>query len=271
MNKKFYLILTGAAILVVIVLLSRFLVQKSPSLFKAKAPSQLVKLFDEAQVLEAKGSYLEAKGAYKEITEKSQNAELTRKAENALMDLGIKMLFSPVETEDSLIYTVKKGDTLIKIARQFNTTVELIMRSNNLASDLIMPGKKFKISTAKYSVVVDCSQNILTLKSGENVLKTYTVSTGLNNTTPVGIFKIVTKLKDPVWYKMGAVIPSGSPDNILGSRWLAISKAGYGIHGTTQPETIGQSVTAGCVRMLESDVQELYDILPVGAEVTIIE
>ena len=125
--------------------------------------------------------------------------------------------------------------------------------------------------TAKFSVVVDKSQNILLLKQNDDVIKTYKVATGLNNCTPVGTFKITTKLVDPVWYKTGAAVPPGSPENILGTRWMGLSKEGYGIHGTTDPSSLGKQATAGCVRMLNSEVEELYGILPEGTEVTIVD
>ena len=128
-----------------------------------------------------------------------------------------------------------------------------------------------KINTAKFSVLVDKSQNILTLKSNEKVAKVYSASTGANNCTPTGTFTITSKLTNPVWYTAGAVVPAGSPDNILGSRWLGLSKQGYGIHGTTQPESIGKQVTQGCVRLPNEDVEELYIILPIGSEGTIVD
>ena len=65
------------------------------------------------------------------------------------------------------------------------------------------------------------------------------------------------------------MIPSESPENILGTRWLGFDMPGYGIHGTTQPDSIGKQATAGCVRMLNSEAEELYDLLPIGTEVTI--
>ena len=65
------------------------------------------------------------------------------------------------------------------------------------------------------------------------------------------------------------MIESGSPENSLGTRWLGFDKKGYGIHGTVEPETIGQQVSQGCVRMLNEDVEELYDLLPRGTRVTV--
>jgi lipoprotein-anchoring transpeptidase ErfK/SrfK len=122
-----------------------------------------------------------------------------------------------------------------------------------------------------FSILVDKSQNILILKSNEEVIKTYIVSTGANNSTPTGTFKIINKIPHPTWFKAGAVVPAGTPDNILGTRWLGFDLPGYGIHGTTEPQSLGQQVTQGCVRMANLEVEELYTIIPVGTEVTIID
>ncbi len=186
-------------------------------------------------------------------------------------ELNIKLLFSPVLTKESVMYEIKPGDNLYKIAKQYGTTVELIKISNALKSDRIDVGKKIKVWSQPFNIYVSKSQNILLLKSGDEVLKTYTVATGLNNSTPVGTFKITTKLANPTWFKAGAVVPPGSPENILGTRWLGLDVPSYGIHGTTDPSTLGQQVTAGCVRMANPDVEELYTIVPQGTEVVIVD
>ena len=123
--------------------------------------------------------------------------------------------------------------------------------------------------TAPFSIVVDKSQNTLILKTDEEIIKTYIVSTGINNSTPVGNFKIINKLSNPTWFKAGAVVAPNSPDNILGSRWLGFDLPGYGIHGTTDPQSLGKQVTQGCVRMSNSDIEELYAVVPIETEVTI--
>lgn len=219
---------------------------------------------------EEEGKYVEARNAYWKAIEASTDNELIKKAEERLYALNMKILFSPAITNDSLKYTIGEGDNLTKIARKFGTTVELLKKSNHLTGDLIRPGRELKVSTAKYSIMVDKSQNILMLKSNDQVLKVYRVSTGKDSSTPVGSFEVVNKLVDPTWHSSGAVISPDNPENILGSRWMGISMPGYGIHGTTQPETIGMHITAGCVRMLDDDAEEVYSIIPVGTEVTIV-
>jgi lipoprotein-anchoring transpeptidase ErfK/SrfK len=217
------------------------------------------------------GRWLEAKKKLQMAIALYPTADSIVEIQKLLWDVNIKILFSPLMTEDSISYEVKKGDTLYEIAKKFNTTVELIKKSNNIKNATIRPGDKLKIINTKFSVVVDKSKNTLTLKEEEEVLKVYPVSTGINNSTPVGTFKIVNKLIDPVWYKTGAIVAAESPDNILGSRWMGLSVKGYGIHGTTQPETIGKQITQGCIRMYNSDVEELYSILPMGTEVIIMD
>ena len=109
------------------------------------------------------------------------------------------------------------------------------------------------------------------LTQDNQFFKSYPVATGANGSTPVGTFQIVNKLVNPVWYRQGVVVPRDSPENILGTRWMGFDKKGYGIHGSTDPEGIGKQVTAGCVRMHNQDVEELFAMIPVGTEVTIVE
>jgi hypothetical protein len=66
----------------------------------------------------------------------------------------------------------------------------------------------------------------------------------------------------------------GGPENPLGARALYLYQDGvdtlYRIHGTREPQTIGRAVSSGCVRMLNSDVAELFERAPVGAKVVVI-
>lgn len=231
----------------------------------------LSELSQRAKDLEAKLDLVSAKNAYQELVNNFSDSPAIIDWQKKIDYLNIKLLFSPTLTSKSISYQIKPGDTLTKIAREYKTTVDLIKKSNGLSDDKIFPGRKIKVWTTAFTVVVDRSQNLLMLKSDEEVIKTYIVSTGINNSTPLGTFKIANKLTDPTWFKAGAVVPSGSAENILGTRWLGFDLAGYGIHGTIEPQNLGRQVTQGCVRMANSDVEELYTILPLGTEVTIVD
>lgn len=229
----------------------------------------------QALLLEAKGlgqtaDYPGLKAVYQKLISDFPNHKEVSSWQKILEELNLKIIFSSLPVPGvSREYEVQPLDNLTKIARQFNTTVELLKRSNNLSSDRITPGRKLRVWTGKFSAAVDKSQNILILKSGDEIIKTYNVSTGANNSSPVGTFRIVNKLPNPAWFKAGAVVPAESPENILGTRWLGFDLPGYGIHGTIEPASIGKQATAGCVRMLNPEVEELYSLLPAGTEVTI--
>jgi lipoprotein-anchoring transpeptidase ErfK/SrfK len=236
------------------------------------APSgDVKKIYDEATNLESEGKKLEAKAAYQKIMTEYPDSDQMETIQKHLGDLNMNIITSNVETPDTVMHEVSPGDSLGKLAKQYGTTVDLIKKSNNLKNDTIRAGQRLRIWKGQFNIFVDKSQNILILKNGNEVVKVYNVSTGLNNSTPVGTFKIVSKLVDPVWFKSGAIVPPQSSDNVLGTRWMGFDIAGYGIHGTVEPGKIGQQVTAGCVRLRNEEVEELYTLIPIGTSVQIVD
>lgn len=228
-------------------------------------------LLAQAEKLETDGEKQKAKEIYSQIVADYPEYEKISQIQDKLGALSLNIITSNTVTPQTVDHEVVPGDSLGKLSKQYNTTKELIKKANGLKSDVIRVGQKLRIWNATFNVFVDKSQNILMLKTGDEVVKVYRVSTGANNITPVGSFKIATKLANPVWFKPGgAPVPPESPDNVLGTRWMGFdTDPHYGIHGTTQPDKIGQQVTAGCVRMLNQDVEELFDLLPVGTPVVI--
>jgi lipoprotein-anchoring transpeptidase ErfK/SrfK len=233
-----------------------------------KAEKALARL---ASIYEKRGEIVAARNIYQKLIDVYPASKDIQAFEARRAEQNIRILLSPVMTDDAFEYKVQRGDTLSKIAKKFGTTIDLLTAANRLDSANIMSGRKLKVQKSKFSIVVDKSQNILTLKSDDRVIKNYRVSTGSNDSTPAGTFKIINRIVDPTWYTTGAAVPSGSEKNILGTRWLGISKSSYGIHGTNDPEAIGKSVTSGCVRMSNPDVEELYMIAPEGTEVVILD
>jgi len=271
MNKKLLVIISIGLLILLTFIGLNIKKGKSYLQLKSAANSSISSLLNEAKAQEAKNNLLDARALYQRLISDFSNSSEVMNWQKKVEEINIKLLFSPTLTVKSALYEIKPGDTLTKIAKEFKTTADLIMKSNNLSADKILPGRKIKVCTATFSIFVDKSQNILILKSDEEIIKTYVVSTGKNNSTPIGTFKITNKLTQPTWFKAGAVVQPGSPENILGTRWLGFDLAGYGIHGTTEPQSLGKQVTQGCVRMSNPQVEELYSIVPIGTEVTIVD
>ncbi|MAT14593.1 MAG: hypothetical protein CMJ46_04910, partial [Planctomyces sp.] len=92
---------------------------------------------------------------------------------------------------------------------------------------------------------------------------------GKDGSTPIGTFTVQNKLKDPVYYGPdGLVIQNDDPENPLGEYWVDIGDS-YGLHGTIDPDSIGKAESKGCIRMRAADIEEVYNFLVDGSEVTI--
>ncbi|MFQ5680621.1 MAG: L,D-transpeptidase family protein [Candidatus Omnitrophota bacterium] len=281
MNRRIVTIIIGCVFVITIFALALSKIKKTgkdESLsVRAGVPNMQMsadELFALAQQREDGNDLIKAQEAYDKILSHYPEYPNIEDVQKKMEEINMKIIFSPsVIGPNAKYYDVRPGDNLSKIAHKFGTTVGMIKRINGLKSDVIRPRMRLKIWTGKFSVLVDKSQNILMLKSNDRIVRTYTVATGKNGSTPTGKLVVVNKLVDPVWFKPGvsAVVPSTSPENVLGSRWMGLNISGYGIHGTKDDGSLGLQVTEGCVRMSNKDAEELYSILPLGSEVEIID
>lgn len=219
------------------------------------------------------GNIEKAREACRKVLVDFSSSPVVEDARKELGEINFQLLYSSPAGEISGEYTVKAGDSLTSIASRFKSNPELLRKMNRMEGNLIRPGQKLRVPRHQFEVVVNKSQNTLMLIYGGEFFKMYSVGTGKEGSTPEGVFKITTRLIDPPWYHGGELIPPDDPRNILGSRWMGFSDpyADYGIHGTTEPETIGSQSSAGCIRMHNGEVKELFDLLPRGTKVTVVE
>lgn len=272
MNKKVLIFVVGLIITIFFMAIStksKESILKQQEDISAETPQQLYK-----RAIGHKKNYekLKAKEIYQKILSDYSDFENIELVQKELEDLNIEIITSSVETPQTVIHDVQSGDTLGKLAKKYGTTIELIKMRNDLKSNVIRIGQRLSIWTGSFNIFVDKSQNIFMLRNNDEIIKTYTVSTGKDvSVTPIGEFIIVNKLINPVWFNKGVVLPPESPANVLGSRWMGFDLSGYGIHGTIYPETIGSHETAGCVRMYNEDVEEIFSMVPRGIKVVIVE
>ncbi|MCX6621122.1 MAG: L,D-transpeptidase [Acidobacteria bacterium] len=116
-------------------------------------------------------------------------------------------------------------------------------------------------------ILVSIPDRKLALLENGRVLKVYRTAVGKPaSPSPTGKFSVVERLPNPTWWQPGKVVPPGKT-NPLGTRWLGLSVKGFGIHGTTNPGSIGRAASHGCIRMRNRDVEELFEMVKVGDEV----
>jgi lipoprotein-anchoring transpeptidase ErfK/SrfK len=128
------------------------------------------------------------------------------------------------------------------------------------------------------TIVIDTSERYLYLvQSGGRAIR-YGIGVGRPGFEWSGVKAVTRKAAWPDWtlppqmLRRRPDLPRfmrGGPDNPLGARALYLGSSLYRIHGTNEPETIGQNVSSGCIRMMNEDVADLYDRVRVGARVIV--
>jgi lipoprotein-anchoring transpeptidase ErfK/SrfK len=126
-------------------------------------------------------------------------------------------------------------------------------------------------------IVIQRGANVLTLYNGESTVRTFGVATGsAQYPSPAGTWSIVDKQLNPwwrppasEWAKDAKPIPPG-PGNPLGTRWMGLSAAAVGIHGTPDAASIGYSASHGCIRMRVPEAEWLFEQVDIGTPVVIV-
>ncbi|NCD33545.1 MAG: L,D-transpeptidase [Spartobacteria bacterium] len=236
----------------------------------AKNREQTARLFNEAQELHKSNQLMDARAKYFEALNVCDDSVQQAEIEEALGRLHTEMVFTPNQMSEKVDYVIKSGDTLGRLASAHGTTVELIQKGNNIKGSLIRPGDFIRILDGTFAIEVDKSDNTLVVTLNDRFFKRYRVGTGKYGRTPVGDFKITDRQVKPTWWRPdGKRIPFGDKENLLGTHWLSLDVRGYGLHGTWEPDSIGSQSSAGCVRMLNENIEELYNLIPLGTKVTI--
>lgn len=161
--------------------------------------------------------------------------------------------------ESGNYYVVRRGDSVYSIAKAFELTAADIFLANPNLTDNLMVGQILCIpqNSVKLEFRINIQAKTLSVYRKGVIIKEYPIATGKADTpTPLGIFTIINKQLDP-----------GGP---YGTRWLGLSVKGYGIHGTNDPPSIGTAASNGCIRMFNSDIEELFDITNTGTVVRIL-
>ncbi len=190
-----------------------------------------------------------------------------------------------------------KDDTLTDIARRFNVGYEEMLRANPKV-DPWLPGQGREIVVPTQFILPDAPRTGLVIniaamrifyyppvKRGERpVVLTHPIGIGkVGWRTPEGVTKIVRRQKDPTWRvpesvrrehhdngeDLDPVIGPG-PDNPLGKYAFYLQWPSYLVHGTNKPSGVGLRSGHGCIRLYPEDIEQLYELVPIGTQVRVV-
>lgn len=192
--------------------------------------------------------------------------------------LADAMLFSRAVTPgDSLTerHIVGEGESLNLIARRYKVSEDLLISINKLTNpNRLLMGARLKIIKGPFRAEIDKATHRMDVFLGDILVRSFRVGLGTNGGTPTGTWVVQDKLKNPEWTDptTGQHYLADDPTNPIGERWLGlqgiegecVGRLGFGIHGTTDPASIGQNMSMGCVRLAPDDVILVGDLLVVG-------
>lgn len=136
----------------------------------------------------------------------------------------------------------------------------------------------FRTNEPPGTIIIHTAERFLYLVQGNGVAIRYGIGVGREGFQWQGLLNISRKQEWPDWRPPPEMIQrqpylprfmAGGPGNPLGARALYLGATVYRIHGTNQPRTIGHDVSSGCFRLVNRDVIDLYDRVPVGTKVVV--
>ncbi|ABI58734.1 L,D-transpeptidase family protein [Nitrosomonas eutropha] len=194
--------------------------------------------------------------------------------------------------------TASRSETLLDVARRYDIGQDEMMLANpnvnrwlpEEGAKVILPLRFIIPQAERTGLVINLPEMRLyyfpkPIKGQKPEIITHPVSIGrMDWNTPLGKTTIVRKQKDPTWTPPQSlrkeaieegrpplldVVPAG-PDNPLGKYALYLGLPGYLIHGTNKPLGVGMRVTHGCMRLYPEDIEELFNLIPTGTPVQIV-
>jgi lipoprotein-anchoring transpeptidase ErfK/SrfK/predicted negative regulator of RcsB-dependent stress response len=219
--------------------------------------------------------FLEGKQDLEALSTRLPPADPLRlRVESLLGDVNLRLLLHPQPQEGDQLYVLAPHDTIASISKRFKVSPDLLMRVNAVTDPKRLTiGRRMKIPNLDLSIVVDKTDNTLTLLNKGKFFKRYRVRTGTHDfQTPVGEYRIGHKVETPAWTHPGTRqhFGPGEPGNELGARWMGFQgNETLGIHEAVDPRTVGTYGSNGCIGLAQHDILELYDLVRVGTPVTI--
>ncbi len=126
-------------------------------------------------------------------------------------------------------------------------------------------------------IISTAERHLYLIQPGGRAIR-YGIGVGRDGFQWQGLLSITRKAEWPDWTPPAEMIArqpylprfmAGGPGNPLGARAMYLGTTVYRIHGTNQPDTIGTKVSSGCFRLVNADVADLYDRVPVGTKVIV--
>ncbi len=191
------------------------------------------------------------------------------------------------------IVRLKMGETLSTFAQRNGVGYYEVLDANpgldplrlSSGTPLVVRNQFILPDAPKQGIVINLAElRLYYYPPDSNTVMVYPIGIGrIGWQTPTGQLSVIQKKQDPDWRvppsvaadmaKRGIILPEvipAGPDNPLGRYMMRLSNYTYLIHSTNRPAGVGRRTSAGCIRMYPEDAEQLFNVVPVGTKVTIV-
>ncbi len=240
----------------------------------------LADMIQQATDLARAGKIVESRDQLYSLMQRYPDSPQRLKIKKLLGDLANQWLFGDkVLAGDtaSSYYKVQSGDLLSRIGNRNDVPWEFLLKVNKiLRPEQLRAGQTIKVVKGPFNAVISRSNFTMDVYLDDVYVKSYKVGLGsLKHTTPTGVWVVgQDKLISPSWTDPDTrrTYDATDKDYPLGKRWIglrgiageATGRTGFALHGTNEPESIGQRSSRGCIRLADDDILEVYDLMTPG-------
>jgi tetratricopeptide (TPR) repeat protein len=183
----------------------------------------------------------------------------------------LERLLSPVPSPEDEVYTIQRGDTLLRLANRLRVPMDLLQGINNLDARSLTIGRVIKVPRLSISIVVDRNERTLTILNQERFLKKYMVGIPLDGRRlPPGDYRVTAKTNRGMAYADSLMtVAAGEADNPYGPKIYITLSQDKAIHGTNNPDVVGTYTNRGFISMRNQDAEEVYRLVMTGTLVSV--
>jgi LysM repeat protein len=246
-----------------------------------------VRELEKAQALNDAEKLADARQVLIHALTTSRQSPLNRELRDLLGELNTRLFFSENNSPRKMEYTVARGDALASIARKLKSSTDVIMRVNQLESNLIRPGEKLLVPQLDFTITIDLPRDRVVVHDGHGFFTQYPIAAA--DLPPSRVSRVETKVTAKSFLKDGRPVAKSRAVVTDATPWIVLHQHGYILYGVEEAseesdariEVDGDDSSASSdvadkdrppqgIAMLKKDIAELDLLIRKGTPVTII-
>ena len=234
-----------------------------------QAPDPGRSRYSEAMRLIEQEERLMARDQLLDLVRHYQDSVRYRDAKRVIGEINADLLLSDLPGSQKKDYIVQRGDSLLAIANRQQTTVDFIMRANNLVNTAIHPGDRLMVATLEFKAVISLGNETLTLLKDDRFFKEYPIQAVQ---LPDGVrLPFATELREKTAWAGDRRVTFNQAGYQAADKWLQCGRHGLVLRSSAEAARDDAMTVSAEIRLDRADIEELFVLLLVSTPVTVVD